>query len=461
MSTTGPMPARPEQRSTATILHVDMDAFFVSVELLDRPELRGRPVVVGGDGDRGVVAAASYEARAYGVHSAMPSVQARRLCPQAVFVAGRHHRYAEVSARVMAVFREITPLVEPLSLDEAFLDVAGAVRRLGPAPRIAAHVRERILAEEGLTCSVGVAGTKFVAKLATEAAKPKASPEGPRFGPGVVVVEPSATLAFLRPLPVQALWGVGPATLAKLGRMGVTTVGDLADLPEGNLVAALGRSQGRHLHALANGHDARVVEPDRKVKSIGHEETYARDHHRRSTLDREMVGFADAVATRLRAQGVVGRTVQIKVRFGDFRTITRATTLAVAADDAPTLLHAARTLLDEVDPTPGVRLLGLSVSGLVEAGNRQMTLEEAVRGPGWERASRTVDEIRARFGGDAIGPAALGGEDGLRLKGAHRQQWGPGGRPTSDPATAASDGDAGDTAPAEPRGTGPGPGSEA
>ena len=430
-----------------TILHVDMDAFFVSVELLDRPELRGRPVVVGGEGDRGVVAAASYEARAFGVHSAMPSVQARRLCPQAVFVAGRHHRYAEVSSRVMAIFREVTPLVEPLSLDEAFLDVAAALRRLGPAPAIAAHIRARVLDEERLTCSVGVAGTKFVAKLATETAKPKASPEGPVFGSGVAVVEPAETLAFLRPLPVQALWGVGPATLAKLGRMGVTTVGDLADLPEGNLVAALGRSQGRHLHALANGRDPRVVEPDRATKSIGHEETFARDHHRRSTLDREMVGFADAVAARLRAQGVVGRTVQIKVRFGDFRTITRSTSLAVAADDTPTLLRTARSLLDQGDPAPGGRLLGLSGSALAPAGVRQLTLDDAAGGPGWEQASRTVDEIRARFGSDAIGPAVLGGPDGLRVKGRGRQQWGPGDAASTaeDPGEARSEdgGDAG------------------
>ncbi len=435
MSPAGPASDLPEQRPTATILHVDMDAFFVSVELLDRPDLRGRPVVVGGDGDRGVVAAASYEARAYGVHSAMPSARARRLCPQAVFLAGRYHRYAEVSRRVMAIFRDVTPLVEPLSLDEAFLDVAGAERRLGPAPAIAHHLRERVLDEERLTCSVGVAGTKFVAKLASEAAKPKASPHGPRFGPGVVVVAPEDTLGFLRPLPVQALWGVGPATLAKLHRMGVTTVGDLAALPEANLVAALGRSQGRHLHLLANGHDPRAVEPERRAKSIGHEETYARDHHLRSTLDRELVGFADAVAARLRAEGLAGRTVQVKVRFGDFRTITRATTLPTPVDDAASLLHAGRALLDQVDPSPGVRLLGLSVSGLSEAGVRQLTLEEAAKGPGWERAGRTVDEIRARFGADAIGPAVLGGPDGLHVKGRHRQQWGPGGRSGDEPST--------------------------
>jgi DNA polymerase IV len=234
---------------------------------------------------------------------------------------------------------------------------------------------------------------------------------------------------------------VGPATLAKLERMGVTTVGDLADLPQGNLVAALGRSQGRHLHALANGHDPRVVEPERKMKSIGHEETFARDHHRRSTLERELVGFSDAVATRLRAQGVVGRTVQIKVRFGDFHTITRSSSLAVAVDDAPTLLHAAKALLDQVDPAPGVRLLGLSVSGLSEAGARQLTLDDAVKGPGWQEAGRTVDEIRARFGSDAIGPAVLGGPDGLQVKGRHRQQWGPGGSSQgAEPGTTGDEG---------------------
>jgi DNA polymerase-4 len=325
----------------------------------------------------------------------------------------------------MAIFRDVTPLVEPLSLDEAFLDVAGAERRLGPAPRIAAELRRRVLEEERLTCSVGVAGTKFVAKLASEAAKPVASPEGPRPGRGVVVVEPAETLGFLRPLPVQALWGVGPATLSRLERLGVTTVGDLADLPEGSVVAALGRSHGRHLHALARGHDPRVVEPDRRVKSIGQEETYARDHHRRSTLDRELVGFADAVASRLRSQSLVGRTVQIKVRFADFRTITRAATLPVPVDDAPALLGAARSLLDQVDPSPGVRLLGLSVSGLVEADHRQLSFDEVARGPGWEQASRTVDEIRARFGAASIGPAALQGPDGVRVKQRHAQQWGP------------------------------------
>ena len=409
----------------ASIIHVDMDAFFVSVELLDQPELRGKPVVVGGDGERGVVAAASYEARSFGVYSAMSSVQARRLCPHAIFLRGRYDRYSEVSANVMAIFRDVTPLVEPLSLDEAFLDVSGALRLFGEAPVIAGALRQRVLDEQGLTCSVGVASTKFVAKLATGAAKPKASEKGPQFGSGVFVVQPDETLGFLRPLPVESLWGVGPATLAKLHRIGVLTIADLADLPEENVVAVLGRSQGRHLHSLSNGHDERSVEPDRAMKSIGHEETFAHDHHLRSTLDRELVQFADAVASRLRAQGLVARTIQLKVRFGDFTTITRSTTLAVSVDDSHSLLEAGRHLLELVDPAQGVRLLGLSVSGLSSDSSKQLTFDEATSGPGWQEADRMIDEIRARFGDDAIGPAISAGPDGLRLKRRGNQQWGP------------------------------------
>ena len=409
----------------ASIIHVDMDAFFVSVELLDQPELRGKPVVVGGDGERGVVAAASYEARSFGVYSAMSSVQARRLCPHAIFLRGRYDRYSEVSANVMAIFRDVTPLVEPLSLDEAFLDVSGALRLFGEAPVIAGALRQRVLDEQGLTCSVGVASTKFVAKLATGAAKPKASEKGPQFGSGVFVVQPDETLGFLRPLPVESLWGVGPATLAKLHRIGVLTIADLADLPEENVVAVLGRSQGRHLHSLSNGHDERSVEPDRAMKSIGHEETFAHDHHLRSTLDRELVQFADAVASRLRAQGLVARTIQLKVRFGDFTTITRSTTLAVSVDDSHSLLEAGRQLLELVDPAQGVRLLGLSVSGLSSDSSKQLTFDEATSGPGWQEADRMIDEIRARFGDDAIGPAISAGPDGLRLKRRGNQQWGP------------------------------------
>jgi DNA polymerase IV len=407
-----------------TILHVDMDAFFVSVELLRRPELRGRPVVVGGTGDRGVVAAASYEARAYGIFSAMPSAQARRLCPHAVFLPGDHGHYAEVSGLVMAIFRSYTPLVEPLSLDEAFLDVTGALRALGDGPHIGRAIREEVLAEAGLRCSVGVAATKMVAKLASEAAKPRATRAGPEPGAGVHVVAPGSEDSFLRPLPARALWGVGPATLARLERLGVRTVGDIADLPEVALVGAVGRANGRHLGQLARGVDPRPVVPDVRAKSIGHEETFPADLHDPADLELEIVRMADAVAWRLRRDRRAARTVTLKVRFGDFRTITRSVTVPVPVDDAPALAAAARELLGEVDPAPGVRLLGVTGNGLVEAGARQLSFDD-LDGPDWHDASDAVDAIRERFGDAAIGPASSVGRRGLRVKRRGEAQWGP------------------------------------
>jgi DNA polymerase IV len=416
--------AGDERTTGRTVLHVDMDAFFVSVELVRRPELRGRPVVVGGTGGRGVVAAASYEARAYGVFSAMPTAQARRLCPQAVVLPGDHGHYAEVSGRVMDVFRTFTPLVEPLSLDEAFLDVTGARRTFGDGERIGHAIRRDVQAQEGLTCSVGVASTKLVAKLASEAAKPGASPSGPVPGPGVRVVPPGGELAFLRPLPARALWGVGPATLARLERLGVRTVGDIADLPPATLVGALGNAHGRQLGLLANGVDPRPVEPDQRAKSIGHEETFPHDVHDADRLGGEVVRMADGVAGRLRRAGCAARTVTLKVRFGDFRTITRSTTLAVPVDEGPEIAHAARALLVTIDPTPGVRLLGVSATGLVEAGARQLSFDDAA-GPDWHEASGAVDAIRERFGDAAIGPASTVGERGLRVKRRGDAPWGP------------------------------------
>jgi DNA polymerase-4 len=411
-------------QTARTILHVDMDAFFVSVELLRRPELRGRPVVVGGTGNRGVVAAASYEARAFGVFSAMPSAKARRLCPQAVFLPGDHPHYGEVSGRVMAIFRAVTPLVEPLSLDEAFLDVTGAARLLGDGVAIARDVRARVLADEGLTCSVGVAATKMVAKLASEAAKPVATPTGPAPGEGVHVVAPGTESDFLRPLPARALWGVGPATLAKLERLGVRTVGDIADLPPGSLVGALGTANGRHLGALAQGIDPRPVEPDLRLKSISHEETFPVDRHDSEALGREVVRMADAVAWRLRADGRAARTVVLKVRFGDFRTITRSTTVATPVDEGPEIARVGLALLAEIDPGPGVRLLGVAAVGLVEGSGRQLTFDD-LGGPAWHEASGAVDAIRERFGDSAIGPASSVGDHGLRVKRRGAAQWGP------------------------------------
>ncbi len=416
---------------TVGFMHVDMDAFFAAAEIQRRPELRGRPVVVGGAGPRGVVAAASYEARSFGVHSAMPSVRARQLCPHAVFLHGDHRYYTEISGRVMAVLRDVTPLVEPVSLDEAFLDVRGATRIFGPVEQIAATVRARILEQEELTCSVGVASNKLLAKLATERAKPRSSSTGPVFGPGVYVVAAGDELVFLHPLPVTDLWGVGPATAKKLSSMGVETVGDLASLPAGRVTSALGNATGRHLHRLANGIDDSPVTVDRRPKSIGREETYPRDLNTRADLDVELIKLADAVASRLRAAGLRARTVSIKVRFGDFTTITRSVTLPHATDGTRTVATVASGLLDLIDPAPGVRLFGISGTGLVDASARQMSLTD-LEPESSNRTDPVVDAIRGRFGAESIGPASLarpGCRIGVRSDGTD-QPWGPDTDPT-------------------------------
>ena len=430
---TSPATAEP------SILHVDMDAFFAAVELRRHPELRGQPVVVGGTGPRGVVAAASYEARAFGVRSAMPAVQARRLCPHAVFLPGDHALYGEVSGRVMEIFRSMTPLVEPISLDEAFLDVSGSRRLHGSGPEIAERIRTLVLESESLTCCVGVARVKFLAKLASQAAKPRASRDGIRPGAGVVVVDPANELAFLHPLPVQALWGVGPATLARMQRLGVKTVGDLAQLPLETVVSNLGQSSGRHLHALANAVDPRSVVPDQTLKSVGHEETFAHDLHRRADCELELLRMADAVATRLRAGSFRGRTITLKVRFGDFRTITRSSTLGRPTDSAREIARAARFLLASVDPAMGIRLLGVSVSQLGESEAAQLTFDDlSDADPAeWSAAEAAVDAIRARFGAAAVGPASLTGPDGMRVARRGAQQWGPN---ASAPPPSAADG---------------------
>jgi DNA polymerase-4 len=292
---------------------------------------------------------------------------------------------------------------------------------------IASAIRDRIQDERHLTGSVGVAPTKFVAKLASEAAKPKASVTGPAPGLGVKVVTDADLLAFLHPLPVQALWGVGPATLAKLERLGVSTVGELAAMPVTIVTSALGGAAGNHLHQLAHGIDERRVEPDRQAKSIGHEETFVEDRRDRAELERELVRFADAIGSRLRRAELAGRTVSIKVRFGDFHTISRSATLADPTDSHQAILRAARQLLDGVDPAPGVRLLGVSISGLTADPTRQLSLDE-VDGPDWTEANRAIDEIRERFGATAIGPAAIADADGLRIKRKGNQQWGPNAR---------------------------------
>jgi DNA polymerase-4 len=410
-----PAPAR-------VILHVDMDAFFVSVELRRRPELRGKPVVVGGTGPRGVVAAASYEARQFGVHSALPSAVARRRCPHAVFLPGDHALYVDVSAQVHEIFERFTPLVEPLALDEAFLDVSGATRLFGDGTLIAARIRADVDEELGLGCSVGVAPNKFLAKLASVAAKPKATPERVIPGRGVVEVVPAYELEFLHPLPVARLWGVGPVTLARLERLGIRTVGDLAELDERTLTGVLGTSQAAHLHALAWGRDDRPVETDRDAKSIGHEETYPRDLTEVADLERELVRLADAVAARLRGQGVAARTANLKLRFAGFRTITRSVTTPEPVETGPALVAVLRPILRAIDVSEGVRLLGVSGSNLV-APAQQLNLLADTEAP--LRAAGAIDQIRERFGPAAIGPASAVSPRGVDVVRKGARQWGP------------------------------------
>ena len=412
-----------------TILHADMDAFFVSVELRRRPDLVGQPVVVGGTGNRGVVAAASYEARRFGVHSALPSSVARRRCPHAVFLPGDHAHYGEVSAQVREIFERYTPLVEPLSLDEAFLDVTGARRLFGDGRTIAGRVRDDIRTELELGCSVGVASNKFLAKLASVHAKPVARPNRIDPGEGITVIEPGEEREFLDPLPVERLWGVGPATLDRLHRIGVVTVADLHVVDRAALTGALGAHQAEHLRALAVGADDRAVEPDRAAKSIGHEETYPHDKHTPAEMRRELVRLADAVARRLRLQAVGARTWTLKVRFAGFVTITRSVTSADTIDQPDRIVGLLGPVLDGIDPSPGVRLLGVSGSNLgtpvTQLSFDSLDPDGEHHDEGIDGATDTLDAIRDRFGDDAIGRASSLGPSGVRNVQRGAQQWGP------------------------------------
>jgi DNA polymerase IV len=379
------------------LLHVDMDAFFAAVELRSRPELKDRPVIVAGAGPRSVVTSANYPAREFGVRAAMPAAVARRLCPHAVFIPPTHGLYGEVSRGVMAIFRELTPLVEPLSLDEAFLDVSGALRRLNATPvELAGVIRRRVSAEHGITCSVGVAGVKFVAKLASGMAKPD----------GVLVVPAAQVLEFLQPLPVASLWGVGKRTEESLRRLGFATVADVANAPLSRLRRAVGNAAAEHLHALANGRDARGVVADVPDKSIGAERTFDTDQRDRVVLERELLRLSERVAASLRAKGVRGRTVSIKVRFADFRTITRARTLASPTDVARVIHTIAVTLFGEAAHGLEIRLLGVRVEGLA-SGDEPEQLSFERDEPRWRDAEIAADVARSKFGAAAVRPASL------------------------------------------------------
>ncbi|MGC5018123.1 DNA polymerase IV [Micromonospora sp. DT47] len=386
--------------SGSQVLHVDMDAFFASVEVRRRPELRGRPVVVGGVGPRGVVSSASYEARRYGVRSAMPTMRARAICPHAVYLPPDFSQYTAASRAVMQIFRDVTPLVEPLSLDEAFLDVAGARRLFGPPAAIARRIRERVATEQGLTCSVGVAPSKFVAKLGSTRAKPD----------GLLVVPADRVLEFLHPLPVGALWGVGERSAETLRRLGLATIGDLAEAPFGMLRKALGAASATHLHELARGRDPRSVSPEHVEKSIGAEVTFDADVDDPVEIRQALLALSEKVGVRLRRAGQVGRTVSLKVRLADFRTVNRSRTLGVPTDVARELFDTAWALYTALDPGERIRLVGVRAEGLAAVAEtpRQLTLGAPEHG--WREAEAAADAAAARFGRSVIGPASLLGK---------------------------------------------------
>jgi DNA polymerase IV len=383
------------------VLHVDMDAFYASVAVRDRPDLQGRPVIVGG-GTRGVVLSASYPARQAGVCSAMPMTRARRLCPQAAIIAPDFASFTAVSSAVMEIFRSVTPVVEALSLDEAFLDVSGAGRRIGPPLAVAEHLRARVFDEQAITCSVGVAPTKHLAKVASRRAKPD----------GVVVVPRAGVTAFLHPLPVEELWGVGEKTATALHRLGLSTVGDLAHTALPTLRRALGPATGDHLHALAWGADDRVVVTRRSAeepeRSVGSDQTFARDTDDPTVVLRQLLWLSATVGARMRAAGVAGRTVTLKVRFADFTTITRSHTLRDPTEVTAEIYATSRRLFLALGlQRARIRLVGVRVEGLVEGASAPRQLCLGAREHGWPEAERAVDRAVGRFGRAVVQPASL------------------------------------------------------
>jgi DNA polymerase-4 len=390
-----------------------MDCFFAAVEALDDPSLLGKPVVVGGIGYRGVVSSASYEARGFGVHSAMPTAEARRLCPNAVYLSPRHDRYGEVSEQLGDLLRDVTPLVEPLSLDEAFLDVSGAHRLAGSSEQIAHALVDRVGRELGLRCSVGGGRSKLIAKLASKAAKPRITAEGPELGSGVLIVVPADELSFLHAHPVRALPGIGPRSAERLARLGISGVGELSMLSRERLVALFGKSQGAAILELANGIDERGVEPQRALRSIGHEETFERDLWDLAELEERARRQSASVASRCRRAELFGRTVSVKLRHPDFTTLSRARSFDHRLVSANEIADVAISLLRDLDLSAGVRLLGVSVSNL-ESGEeaRQLALfgDDARAGAGETARHDVLDtvahSIRERFGATSITAAS-------------------------------------------------------
>ncbi|MFC4334420.1 DNA polymerase IV [Salininema proteolyticum] len=377
-----------------TVLHVDMDAFFASVEQARHPELRGRPVIVCGTGPRGVVSAASYEARKYGVRSAMPTAVARRRCPEGVFMKPTAS-YREVSRAIMAIFADYTPQVQPLSVDEAFLDVSGARRLIGSPTFIAREIRRRVREDHGLTCTVGVASTPFMAKLASEHAKPD----------GLGVVPARTELEFLHRLPLRAVWGIGEKTAEKLRRLGLRTVGDIAAMRPDRLRAAVGQASADHLHALAHNRDDRVVSAERVEKSISHEHTFGHDADGEKRWGPVLLEMSRKVASRARKAGYLGRGVTVKIRYGDFTTLTRSRTLSAATDVGQEVYESALALA-RANVTGPVRLIGVRLDHLQDAGTtgRQTLLGEPEHG--WRDIEETMDAAVGRWGKGAITAAS-------------------------------------------------------
>ena len=383
------------------ILHVDMDAFYASVEVAKDPSLKGKPLVVGGQGGRGVVTSASYEARAFGVTSAMPMIRARRLCPHAIFMPNDFTAYSEYSERIREVFLSFTPLVEPLSLDEAFLDVSGSIKLFGSPVEMARKIKAATQ-DFGLPCTVGVAPNKFLAKLASGLGKPD----------GLLVVHADKVQEFLDPLPVTALWGVGAATGQQLRRLGLKTIADIRTVGRRTLERAIGEAMGAHLHSLSHGIDDRAVIPHEAAKSVGSEETFSSDLDSTDDILREVLRLSDRTAGRMRAKGLCGRTVTLKVRFSNFSTITRSKTMDAELDAATEIYEIARALYLKLDPErPRIRLLGVSVTGLAQGPARRQLDLLATDKAGWPEASDAVDQIRKRWGAGSVGPATLLDQD--------------------------------------------------
>ncbi len=377
------------------ILHVDMDAFYASVAELDHPEYKGKALVVGA-GARGVVLSANYEARKFGIRAAMPVGRAKRMAPHAIFIAPEHHRYSEISERVMAIFHSYTPLVEPISLDEAFLDVTGSQKLFGTGREIAAKIREQVEKEEGITCSVGLAQSKFIAKLASQRCKPN----------GMLEIKSDRILEFLHPLPVRAIWGVGPKTAESLERLGLHTVSDIAHTPRATLIRALGESTGASLYELAWGRDYRDVVPDEPEKSIGNEETFSEDLDNPEEILREFLRMTEKATARLRERSLFAKTISIKIKFADFSSLTRSKTVPIAIDNTHDTYEVVKALyLALRNEGARIRLVGVSLSQLQEGAPVQ--LELGARERGWREADTAIDRAQARFGRGSVRPGRL------------------------------------------------------